>query len=151
MALRIENGRFVRIAYRILDNSGHVLEERTPENPYEYQQGQGQIVPSVEHALDGKTAGYRTEVSITPREGYGDYDPALVGELKRSNFPNSESLEVGMKFNTVGPHGHTVTLRVTSVGDDLVSVDGNHPLAGLDLVFELQVLGVFEEHPGAMH
>jgi len=147
MALRIEPGRIVRLAYRILDSDGRVLEEFTPEQPYEYRQGEGQIVGPVERALAGKTAGFRAEISVTPRDGYGDYDPSLVGELPLSGFPNGIQIKVGIKFNTIGPDLRNITIRVIGVDEDVVSVDGNHPLAGLDLVFAIQVLEVLEGEP----
>jgi FKBP-type peptidyl-prolyl cis-trans isomerase SlyD len=144
MALRIEPGRIVRIAYRIVDSNNRLLEEFTPEKPYEYRHGEGQIVGPIERALLGKTAGFRAEVPVTPRDGYGDYDPSLVGDWPRSRFPNSSQIKVGMKFNTIGPDSRQITIRVIDVDDDKVSVDGNHPLAGLDLVFVIQVLEVRE-------
>lgn len=144
MAIRVEPGRKVRIVYRILDSEGRLLEERTPENPYEYEQGTGQIVLPVERALSGKTAGFKTEIQVSPREGYGDYDSALVTEMPRSGFPNSERLQVGMKFNTRGPNGQVMTVRVIEVEDESVTIDGNHPLAGLELLFEVRILEVLE-------
>ncbi len=142
MALRIEPGRTVRIAYRILDTEGHLLEERTPEKPYEYRQGDGQIVGPVERGLAGKTAGFRAEIAVSPQDGYGAYDPSLVSDLPRASFP-SETIKVGMKFNTVDPRGQQVTVRVIEVDQDTISIDGNHPLAGLDLIFEVHVLEVW--------
>jgi len=144
MAFRVESGSKVRISYRILDGDGRLLEERTPENPYEYEQGSEQILAPVERALDGKTAGFKTELHLSPAEGYGDYDPGLVADLPRASFPNRDQLKVGMKFNTRGPSGQAMTVRVIDVEDDVVTVDGNHPLAGLELVFEVQILEVLE-------
>ena len=152
MALRIEPGRIVRLAYRIVDGDGRLIEEFTPEQPYEYRQGDAQIVGPVERALAGKTAGFRAEISVTPRDGYGDYDPSLVGDLPRAGFPNSADIQVGMKYNTIGPDSRQITIRVTEVDDETVSVDGNHPLAGLDLIFTVQVLEVLpgvDENTGA--
>lgn len=150
MAFRVESGRKVRLSYRILDKEGRLLEERTPEHPYEYEQGSGQIVAPVERALNGKTAGFKAEVHVNPRDGYGEYDPGLVAELPLSSFPNCDQLKVGMKYNTLGPSGQKMTVRVIDVEDDLVTVDGNHPLAGLELVFEVQILEVLgeSESPG---
>ncbi|MES2966021.1 MAG: peptidylprolyl isomerase [Bdellovibrionota bacterium] len=147
MAITIEEGRVVQLSYRIVDQSGRVLDERTPEQPYEYIHGQAQIVPPVERAVKGRTAGYTCEVSVAPRDAYGDYNPGLVIDIPRSNFPATTGVEVGMKFNTTDPEGRTLAVRVIEVGDEVVTVDGNHPLAGLDLIFEVKVLSVREPSP----
>jgi FKBP-type peptidyl-prolyl cis-trans isomerase SlyD len=142
MSVAIEKDMIVKLAYRLLDESGRVLEERTPESPYEYMQGRGQIVGPVERMVEGKTAGFRCEVHVTPKEGYGDYHPSLVVDIPRSSFPPHVELAVDMKFNTHGENGQPMTVRVIDISDDVVTVDGNHPLAGLELNFEVRVLDV---------
>ena len=142
MGLRITDGMAVKIAYRMSDSDGRVLEERTPENPYEYIQGNGQIVGPLERAVAGKTAGFATEVSITPRDGYGDYDSSLVTTVSRKHLPAELEVQVGMKFNTISPLGTPMIVRVIEVNGDKVTLDGNHPLAGLELNFDLRVLDV---------
>lgn len=144
MSIPVAPDTVVKLTYRILTEDGKVLEERTPEDPYEYLQGHGQIVPPVERAVEGKTAGFRCEVMVTPHDGYGEYDQALVTDLPKSHFPSHVNVEVGMKFNTRDSQGRTLTVRVLEVGEDKVTIDGNHPLAGLDLSFEVRVLDVRE-------
>jgi FKBP-type peptidyl-prolyl cis-trans isomerase SlyD len=144
VAIKVQADRVVSIAYRMLDGDGRVLEERTPENPYEYLQGRGQIVGAVERALEGKTAGFRAEIHVDPSDAYGQYDPALVVEIPRTQFPKTVELSVGMKFNTTGPNGQSITVRVIEIRGKTVTVDGNHPLAGIDLRFEVRVLDVRE-------
>lgn len=147
MALTIEEGRVVLLAYRIVDSNGRVLDERTPEQPYEYIHGYAQIVPPVERAVQGRTAGFTAEVSVSPRDAYGDYDPGLVIDIPRANFPSNVEVKVGMKFNTTDPHGRQMAVRVIETSDEEVTVDGNHPLAGLDLIFEVKILSVREPSP----
>lgn len=147
MALTIEEGRVVQLAYRIVDSNGRVLDERTPEQPYEYIHGTSQIVAPVERAIQGRTAGFTCDVSVSPRDAYGDYQPNLVIDIPRSNFPSNVEVKVGMKFNTTDPQGRVMAVRVIEAADDVVTVDGNHPLAGLDLIFEVKVLNVREPSP----
>lgn len=147
MALKITADRVVTITYRITDLEGRVLDECTPAQPYEYIHGRGQIVEPVERLLEGKTAGFTGEVNVSPRDAYGEYNPALVVELPRTHFPPGLDLKVGMKFNTMAADGKPVTVRVTSVDGDKVTIDGNHPLAGINLIFELRVLNVREATP----
>ena len=145
MGIRVEEGKAVRITYRLSDLDGRLLEERTPENPYDYVQGSGAIVAPIERALEGKTVGYQTELTIAPRDGYGEYNPALVVEVPRSALPREVAVEVGMKFNTTSASGEPMTVRVVEVEDKFVTIDGNHPLAGLDLVFEIRLLDVRDD------
>jgi FKBP-type peptidyl-prolyl cis-trans isomerase SlyD len=133
MSVVIEKDRIVKLSYRLLDTSGRLLEERSPENPYEYMQGRGQIVTPVEREID---------VAVSPREGYGDYQPSLVVDIPRATFPKNVELKVDMKFNTIGENGDPLTVRVIEIRKESVTVDGNHPLAGLDLIFEVRVLDV---------
>lgn len=147
MAIKIEADRIVRITYQITDREGHLLDERTPENFYEYVHGSGQIVGPVERALAGKTAGYVVEVAVSPRDGYGEYNSSLVCDVPREHFPADIDVEVGMKFSTPGPNGQTTTVRVIEIDDRVVTVDGNHPLAGIELNFEVRVLDVRVAEP----
>ncbi|RYZ67024.1 MAG: peptidylprolyl isomerase [Proteobacteria bacterium] len=142
MSVAIEKDMIVKLAYRLIDEGGRVLDERTPDYPYEYMQGRGQIVGPVERLVEGKTPGFRGEVHVTPKEGYGDYKPNLVVDIPRASFPVDAELEVDMKFNTYGEDGEPMTVRVIEVSDRVVTVDGNHPLAGLELNFEVRVLEV---------
>ena len=142
MAVNIENDRIVKLAYRLLDSNGRMIEEKTPDNPYEYMQGRNQIVTPVEAAIQGKTVGFSCSVHVTPKDGYGDYHPGLVIDIPRTNFPKNVEIKQDMKFNTHGENGQPMTVRVIEVRKDVVTVDGNHPLAGLDLIFDVKVLDV---------
>ena len=142
MAVNIENDRIVKLAYRLLDSNGRMIEEKTPDNPYEYMQGRNQIVTPVEKAIEGKTVGFNCRVEVTPKDGYGDYHPGLVIDIPRTNFPQNVEIKQDMKFNTHGENGQPMTVRVIEVRKDVVTVDGNHPLAGLDLIFDVKVLDV---------
>lgn len=142
MAERISAGKAVRLSYRLLDGAGVLLEERTPESAATYVHGQSQLLPAVERALEGQSAGYRISLRLRPEEAYGVYEPTLLAEIERDRFPSEVELAPGAKFTTEGPDGTPMVVRVLEVDDDSVSLDGNHPLAGLELVFEIIVLEV---------
>lgn len=144
MAIRIAKDRVVRLAYRLTDSNGNLIEDRTPGRPFEYLHGRGQIVPAIEKTLEGKTAGFRAELQLSAREGYGDYEPSLVTEVSRAGLPNGAGVRAGMKFNTTGPGGQPLVVRVIEANEQTVTLDGNHPLAGVELIFELRVLDVRE-------
>lgn len=142
MAMRIQADRVVSLVYRMTDTEGRVLDEMTPATPYEYIQGRGQILPALERVLEGKTPGFSGELQLSPRDAYGEFVPALVAEIPRERFPADAELAPGMKFNTTGPSGQSLVVRVIEVDDKNVTLDGNHPLAGMDLIFEVRVIDV---------
>jgi FKBP-type peptidyl-prolyl cis-trans isomerase SlyD len=147
MAIKIKGDCVVKLVYRLTDTKGQVLEERTPEHPYEYLQGHGQILPALEKLVEGKTPGFRAELQLGPRDGYGEFNPSLVTEVSRTVFPHGMEITQGMKFSTQGPHGQPIVVRVLDVNEKTVTVDGNHPLAGIEIIFELRVLDVREATP----
>lgn len=142
MSERISAGREVRLAYRLLDEDGRLLEERTPDAPAVYVHGRSELLPALERELEGRTAGYRATVALEPKDAYGDYDPELLVEVPRDRFPAGVDLSPGAKFSTQGPDGRPIAVRVLDSDEATVSLDGNHPLAGLKLTFELAVLEV---------
>lgn len=144
MPIKIAADRVVKLAYRLTDTEGRLIEERTPEEPYEYLQGRGQILFALERALAGKTPGFRTEIQFSPREAYGEYDSTLVAQMPLDRFPKGVSVTVGMKFDTTGPAGNRMTVRVIEIDEVNATIDGNHPLAGLELIFDVRVLDVRE-------
>ena len=142
MAERIQVNSVVTITYVLTDDQGNEIEVRTPENPAVYIHGHGQLLPALEDTIEGKTAGFFTTVHVHPKDAYGEYQPDLVVEMPRSQFPPSIDIKIGMKFNTVGPTGQPLVVRVTEFDQKLVTVDGNHPLAGVPLTFEIKVIDV---------
>jgi FKBP-type peptidyl-prolyl cis-trans isomerase SlyD len=148
MSERIASGKTVRLAYRVLDAEGRLLEERTPESPAVFRQGEASVLPAIERALEGQGAGYRATLRLAAEDAYGPYDPSLLAEVERASFPQGADVRPGAKFSTIGPGGEALVVRVLEADGDSVSLDGNHPLAGIDLVFELSVLGVGDAEPG---
>jgi FKBP-type peptidyl-prolyl cis-trans isomerase 2 len=139
---RISKGATVALAYRLLDTDGRLLEERTPDAPAVFVQGEHTVLPAIERALEGQTAGYASALRLAAVDAYGEYDPTLLVEVERARFPSGADLSPGQKFSTAGPDGTPIAVRVLDADEEIVALDGNHPLAGLDLLFELNVLSV---------
>ena len=150
--MQIAEKTVVTIHYTLTDTSGSVLDSsETGEDsePLSYVQGSGMIVPGLEEALLGKSEGDHIKVTIAPEGAYGARDESLVEKLSRDDFPEGE-IEVGMHFRSHGPHGARV-LTVVAADADTVTVDGNHPLAGATLNFDVKVVGVREATAKDMH
>ena len=138
----IQNGKVVDLAYTLANSSGEVLDRADSRDPFSYLHGAGQIVPGLESALEGLKIGDKKKVSVEAAEGYGEVNPDLKLTVNRSQFPKSAELEVGMQFETQSPDGHGVVFTVEALEGDKVTIDGNHPLAGQTLHFDVEVLKI---------
>jgi len=137
----VEDGVWVTVRYRLFDAQGESLEDGEREMTYLHG-GFGAVFPRIEQALDGHPEGYATSVRLEPEDGFGDYDAERVNLAPRSDFP--ETLEVGMTFEGIpgDPDAQGGLYTVTDFNDEAVVLDGNHPLAGMALRFELRVTGL---------
>lgn len=124
--------------YALKDDEGTLLDQSQPGQPLAYLHGHKNIIPGLESALVGKAVGDSVDVRVAPEDGYGAPNPALEQVVPRDRFQGVESLEVGMQFQASTDQG-PVSVRVVKVEDDNVTVDGNHPLAGKHLNFNVTV------------
>jgi FKBP-type peptidyl-prolyl cis-trans isomerase SlyD len=129
---------WVRLKYQAYDEDGEPVEHARQE--VEYVHGFGALLPQLESALDGQSAGAVRSVRLTPPEAFGIRHPERVVEFDKSEFP--PEICAGDRFDAEGEDGNMVVLRVLEVLTDAVVVDLNHPLAGQNVRFELEVLGV---------
>ena len=138
----VQKNSIVTLCYRLCNSQYQVLEERTATDPLIFMQGYDQLLPAIELALEGQFAGYQMALKLTPEQAYGSYQNELVSALQREQFAANLELKVGMKFDTLGPDGKALVVRIQKIEDDLVTLDGNHPLAGQELIFEFNILAV---------
>lgn len=136
--MQISDNTVVRIHYTLKNKSGDVLDSSAGNEPLTYLHGVGNIIPGLETALTGHKAGDNVQACIDPKDGYGDRHEELVQALPRTAFPVQE-IEPGMRFSAGSPQGDQV-VTVVNVEDDMVTIDGNHPLAGETLYFDVEVV-----------
>lgn len=142
--LKIEKNSVVQMSYSITDKDGRIIEARSPENPVEFLCGHGQILKSLEKKIIGQSLGFKGSFKFDPSEAHGEYKKELVVEMKKNQFPKEMEIKKGMKFESTGPKGETVALHVIDIKDDVILVDGNHPLAGEELNFAITILEIRE-------
>ena len=135
--------RVVTIHYTLKDDSGTVLDSSAGGDPLAYIQGHGNLISGLEKALEGKTGGDRMAVSIAPADGYGIRDEALIQRVPRRALQGAGEIRKGMQFQARTEDGMR-TFTVTGIIGDMVSLDGNHPLADKTLHFDVEVLDVRE-------
>jgi FKBP-type peptidyl-prolyl cis-trans isomerase SlyD len=139
--MQIAQDSVVNIQYTLRNSSGEVLDSSSDREPLVYIHGNGNLVPGVEKALQGRKAGDKLSFEVAPADGYGVRDDSLVQDVPRSAFEGVTELRAGMQFQADSNHGPR-TVLVTQVGPETVTVDGNHPLAGQTLHFDVEVTQV---------
>lgn len=143
MSLLIGDNLVVVMHYTLTDDQGAVLDSSEGGNPLTYLHGAGNIIPGLESALVGKTTGDKLRVRVAPEDGYGLPQPGMVQAVPRAAFGDAD-IEVGMTFVAQAPNGAQQRVVVTEVGADEITVDANHPLAGVSLTFDVQIVAVRE-------
>ncbi len=141
--MQITQHAVVGIEYTLTDDQGAVLDTSQGREPLYFLQGVGQIISGLEEALEGRTIGEQFSVAIPPEKGYGLRNDSLIQQVPRDRFPSDADLAEGMQFRASSPEG-PIVVTVTEVSLDFVMVDGNHPLAGQNLNFAVDVVAVRE-------
>ena len=139
--MQIAKNTVVAIDYTLTDDDGRVLDSSDGREPLSYLHGAGGIIPGLERELDGKSQGDQLEVSVTPDDGYGQRNEALRQDVPREQFAQIDDLSLGMQFR-VDSDGGPMIVTVVEIAEDVVTVDGNHPLAGVNLNFAVTVRDV---------
>lgn len=138
----IKDGTVVNLAYTLKNHEGEVLDSADENDPFVYLHGASQILPGLEKPLEGLKPGDTKKIEVKAADGYGEINSELKLTVKRSQFPEGAELTEGMQFETEGPDGAGYVFLVERVEGDQVHLDGNHPLAGQDLFFDVRVLEV---------
>lgn len=147
--MQVSASRVVTIHYTLKNDQGEVLDSSQGGEPMAYLHGHGNLIPGLEKALEGKQAGDKLSVKVAPADGYGERDAQLVQQVPRRAFQGVKDIQAGMSFQAQGANGPT-RVTVTNVVGDMVTVDGNHPLAGESLNFEVEVTEVRAASPEEM-
>ena len=138
--MQVSSDRVVTLHYTLTGDDGAVIDKSTGE-PLSYLHGHGNIIPGLEQALEGTEAGFQSRVTIEPDQGYGERRDYMVIGVAREQFDPGMDLKPGLQVMANGPQGDVV-FTVVEVGDEEVTLDGNHPLAGQRLHFDVEITDV---------
>ncbi len=141
--MQIEPNSVVTLHYTLKDNDGKIIDQ-SDDDSFLYLHGAMNIIPGLENALTGKSAGDELSIKVSPEEGYGVKEDDRIQEVPKDMFDNAEEIKVGVQFHAQSPDGAAVVVTVTEVKDDVVVIDGNHALAGMELNFDVKVVDVRE-------
>jgi FKBP-type peptidyl-prolyl cis-trans isomerase SlyD len=136
----VRDDRVVSLHFTLTDKDGQLLESSEGGEPMTYLHGHDNLPPGLERALVGLQAGAHRVVEIAAAEGYGERDEAKVIDVPRDRLP--PHAKVGLVVHAQDPSGHVIALTIVELGDTTARLDGNHPLAGQDLVFDVTLVAV---------
>lgn len=139
--MKAAQGTVVSMHYTLTDDSGAVLDSSRDGEPLNYLHGHSNIIPGLEKALEGATAGFKSKVTVAPAEAYGEKNPEAIFEAPREHFPPDMKLEVGARVSADGPNG-PITFTIVTLTDTGAVLDANHPLAGKTLHFDVEITEV---------
>ena len=139
--MSITQDTVVSIHYILRDDAGKIIDRSPDGEPLTYLHGHGNLVPGLERELTGKSVGDRLQLTVRAADAYGEYDPRLVERVPRRTLKGLANVRVGMRLHTHGG-GDARAVTVTQVTGDMVTLDGNHPLAGQSLHFEVEIAEV---------
>ncbi|EIL92784.1 FKBP-type peptidyl-prolyl cis-trans isomerase [Rhodanobacter fulvus Jip2] len=141
--MQIAENAVAAFHYTLTDDEGQVIDSSKGREPLTYLHGGGQIVPGLEKQMAGRGVGDKFTADVAPEEGYGVHHAELLQEVPREAFQGVDDIQPGMQFQGRGPQGE-INVTVTKVEDGKVFIDGNHPLAGKTLHFDIEVTNVRE-------
>ena len=137
-----KTGDTVRIHYTGKLDDGRVFDSSLEQEPLEFTIGQNQVIPGFEQAVIGMSPGESANISIPADQAYGERQEELVLEIERSEFPDDLKLEINQQLQLNEPNGEELIVTVTEIFDSSVTLDANHPLAGHNLNFDLQLVEI---------
>lgn len=135
--------KVISFHYTLKDSKGTQLESSFGDEPMSYLEGVGQVIPGLEEQMEGLKKGDKKSIAVKAADAYGEFEQELIVEVPREQLPKKDVV-VGDQFHADSGGGQVQVVTVTKVTDTTVTVDGNHPLAGQDLNFDVEVMDVRE-------
>ena len=140
---KIGNDVIVTLDYTVSVN-GEVIDTSQGHDPIEFIQGRGQIIPGLERELYGMSTGESKEITVSPSDGYGEEDPDAFADIPKQEFPDEIPLKPGVELQLKNQEGEELQAYIYSVGEETIRLNFNHPLAGKELQFLVNVVGLRE-------
>jgi FKBP-type peptidyl-prolyl cis-trans isomerase SlyD len=139
--MTITQDSVVLLHYTLKNDAGEVIDSSSSEEPLAYLHGHGNLVPGLERELADKSAGDKLSVKISPADGYGEFDKGLIQRVPRRALKGIKNINVGMRLHAQTEQGPQA-VTVTQIVGDMVTLDANHPLAGKNLNFDIEIVEV---------
>lgn len=144
---QVKSGDKIKIHYHGRLTNGETFDSSAGREPLEFEVGSGMVIPGFDQGVTGMTVGEKKTINIPFAEAYGPKNPEMVIEMPKDRFPKDMEIEVGMPLGMSDQHGQQFQVTVVEIKDDVVMLDANHPLAGQDLIFDLELVEIVGGSP----
>lgn len=138
----IKDGDTVKVHYTGTLESGEVFDSSEGRDPLQFTMGSGQLIPGFEKAVMGLKVGDSTETNIPSAEAYGEHNPQMEVKVEKSQLPPDMEPEIGMQLQLNQESGQPVPCQITNIKGEEITIDANHPLAGKDLTFNIEIVEI---------
>lgn len=139
--------KVVTFNYTLKDENGELLDSTEKDGPFSFITGNMQVLPGLEKALGSMIIGSKKNIKLSAAEAYGEYDEGAIQKVKRNLFPEEAELEIGVTYFAHSPEGKHLQFVITKIENDDITVNFNHPHAGKDLEFDVELLDVRDATP----
>ncbi|MDX6747292.1 peptidylprolyl isomerase [Polaribacter sp. PL03] len=139
---QVKENNTVKVHYTGKLSNGQIFDTSEGKEPVEFTLGEGRLIPGFEKGLMDMKVSEKKTITIVKEEAYGEVNNDLIQEVKKTELPQDMEPKVGMGLVSKSPEGQEINLMVVEVKDESIVIDGNHPLAGKDLIFDLEVVEI---------
>ena len=148
--MALGQNKVVTMNYTLKDDQGNIIQTTNNSRPFQFLSGNQQILPKLESEIDAMIIGSKKNVKIAAAEAYGEYSEQAIQQVKKESFPADVDLKVGMEFVANSPEGHQMPFVIKNIKNEEITVDFNHPLAGMDLEFDVELIDIRNATPEEM-
>ena len=148
--MALAQNKVVTMNYTLKDDQGNIIQTTNNSRPFQFLSGNQQILPKLESEIDAMIIGSKKNVKIAAAEAYGEYSKQAIQQVKKESFPADVDLKVGMEFVSNSPEGHQMPFVIKEIKNEEITVDFNHPLAGMDLEFDVELIDIRNATPEEM-
>ncbi|MGH2553464.1 MAG: FKBP-type peptidyl-prolyl cis-trans isomerase [Chitinophagaceae bacterium] len=145
--VQVKNGDKIKVHYHGKLTSGETFDSSEGREPLEFEVGSGMVIKGFDNGVTGMNVGEKKTIHIPSQEAYGPRNPDMVIQMSKDKFPKDLQIEVGMPIGLSDPNGQQYQVVITEIKEDVVMLDANHPLAGQDLIFDLELVEIVGGKP----
>lgn len=144
---QVKKGDKIKVHYHGRLTSGETFDSSEGRDPLEFEVGSGMVIKGFDEGVTGMAVGEKKTINIPAEEAYGPKNDEMLVDMPKNNFPEDIQLEVGLPLVMSDQNGQQFQVVVVDIKDDVVTLDGNHPLAGKELIFDLELVGIEGKAP----
>jgi FKBP-type peptidyl-prolyl cis-trans isomerase SlyD len=140
--MALDPNKVVTMNFKLTDDEGNVLDSTDDGGPFSYLSGKNMVLPKLEEAVGSMIIGAKKNIKLDAIDAYGEYSEQIVQVVGKENFPNDFEIKIGMSYMASSPDGNQMPFVITEVRDEEVTIDFNHPFAGKNLNFDVELLDI---------